>query len=817
MSKVRKLVKNYMNQNLFSSTISLFLEIVLCLCDVIRERMLADSIFYYELACDNIIGHVSGRLKPKKEFYVEQLLNFVYNALRDGNEGEKIINITPVIAGTGNQESDSVMIDSEIVILLRKAMAKSEMPESFEGLDKACEFLARRMISEELRKEYCSRLEELKISYNQIRNGSQWFCFPSQKDIETYLDCFYSLLAALLEYEENHFSKKDFKNQVIFPIMNLGYRSNAEGAQYAVFYHPVALSIWNEIYDGIERYLWYTDSTNMEKEICQHEIFHAKVQQAFRWIRVNEDRELFHVALPYSREQSPFLPKPEQIPFGSIPFRKLTDYNSYVGIHEERLLEKITYEMKRKSAELSCGTEQTGGIFKVTLFGDIDFKEFQILKEQVQKVIRLGKIENNIFEKAELTAHVKKREDRAAGIYSYQDELLEPDALKKIICSNDEVFLMDCCDLYDEVDVKPFGNPRLFKHLIRSESFSSFYGRKGKKDIVNKCLFIDLYNAFSAYCYAGVLGYFEKKANVELFRIVENMIAREAGGTAVYAYVADTHAFNDLYCSEDYYVRVEKYREKEVGIIRFVKNAEPEIPVSFDDQNNGRKIIVCNLWQFIKHVCLHMQEHFEQLVFGDQRESFMLDEVLIGIDYSDWSNEIRISYCLENEGNKVFPPITDARVEELISHVIIPSLQNENHDMYQEYFAKAYESFMYGNAKCVEDVLFWHIYETHRDMVGQIVYEGKKDVSRYRNRRYKYSYKRFYKQAMENFDTISDTHVGQYRVVKAINHSRDYLGNRNVSQNMEASGQLLRCIASACENIGYKNSFLYQNCTKEGY
>ena len=160
---------------------------------------------------------------------------------------------------------------------------------------------------------------------------------------------------------------------------------------------PMVLHAMNLVYDKLDKFLLLKTDEGKEMENClYHEIFLAKLHQMFRFYLVQEENQemevvqadrraennresLCQAALPASRKEY------DHSALG-VPVRNLSTYNSFQGIGELRLADKILYEAERRC---TVGEDGKRSIYRITVFGDVRETAMKELFEYIEKQIRL--------------------------------------------------------------------------------------------------------------------------------------------------------------------------------------------------------------------------------------------------------------------------------------------------------------------------------------------------------------------------------------------------------------------------------------------
>jgi GTP-sensing pleiotropic transcriptional regulator CodY len=125
--------------------------------------------------------------------------------------------------------------------------------------------------------------------------------------------------------------------------------------------------------------------------------------------------------------------------------------------------------------------------------------------------------------------------------------------------------------------------------------------------------------------------------------------------------------------------------------------------------------------------------------------------------------------------------------------------------MFQAYFWKTFYSFLYGDAKNVQEMLLIHLLKDKYDIVGYfcIAKQNQENlVLENRNRKFKYSIKRFLEMIMNEYDISANSSMDQFRTAYIIEKDKTLGGKEETFEK----------VRSACEKMGYTDSYLYQNC-----
>lgn len=628
--------------------------------------------------------------------------------------------------------------------------------------------------------------------------------FPDLKDIKKCTDLFYKSIKFFMSHES--FLEMEKKERVLYELLNIG--SYYDGEKYkTTIYAPRSLLILPSIYKNLSLYLKRTEQDEMLTK-CNHSIFLAKLHQANRWYTLAVEKRklcLYHVALPaYQTEQNTDM---------FLEMRNIKTYDSYEGVGELRLADKILYELEyRDKNQLNIGN------IRISIFGEVNYNPLLELIDYLNKAINIKypymkakyKLSFDIYTRKidELEENKRISEYKNCVLKFYKKDEKQFSIRKKIdklIDDSDIIFLLDNSGIYNAVTYKAFDDGgEYYKNLqMLPDQISIDEDREDFKIDKN---FDELYNIAVTYGNFGKFGKIYKEAYDTLLGAFEQRCSDEK---VIYAYISDLDAFSQVYFNQEQYVRLEQYRDKEMGIIRFSKRKENLLKNS-----SSQKMIVFNLWQFVKHIAIHEKMNFEEyFIYPSYRSKILLDQILIGIDYSLWIEEVVFSYTLDSKID-INKAICCERLEQFINNVIIPKFDSISEISYESYYRKIFISFLYGDAKNVEDLLFLHIYQWHKRILGKSKLrerykDEKQDLIDNKNVEFKFSTKRFYQIAMKRFDS---TFNNEYDRLNAYGTFRRESNMFFYDYKKDDIKMILFNIKKACEAITYDRTILYRQC-----
>lgn len=622
--------------------------------------------------------------------------------------------------------------------------------------------------------------------------------FPVYEAVVSYLDVYYQLLKGCFHMRESIKKSGLLKEGFLEQILNLDY-----GDGYASLYAPPVLLGLRNLYDSLAGYREVIRQTESRLLYPYYrEVFISKTLRLFRWYTVREGK-VYHAAIPsYCGKWHDDVRWKLQ-----IPVRSIEDYSSYEGIGEMRLLDKVLYELDRRGTDVPKE-------LNISIIGDIGPEPMQDLCDTLDQMCfggsRLSKINIRVYSKN--TKHVEEAERRyenhgvSCQFYCYNGQLKNPLEIHDIIKDNDICFILDCCDIYTEFEIKPLEDTGIFWQRIATDGYDRNYSRiGGAENLCRRGNLADLFNVLTAFAWKGTAGTLHKDENTNLMDYIENECEKynERKGEpfkSIYIYVSDVGAFRDFYSNSNRFVRIERYREKEIAIIRFSGFMEKNL-----EQNNKslQKIIVFNAWQMVKHVSIR---HWKELVtFAGLEERLpLLRNVLVGIHYENWPFELKFSYFIPEEYRD---KISEKELNHWLEEVILPFFRKGSSNIYNAYFIRSMGSFLYSDAKSLDDMLFLHLFMNQHDrLLSTRLLEGNdQELSELIRMDGKYSQKRFYGDVMKDYDTSSERFALKYAKLDRIeSESEGELERRTLFEN----------IKKACEENRYSDSYLYYNCKK---
>lgn len=692
-------------------------------------------------------------------------------------------------------------------------------------IDGIVETLGTTFIDETIKDYLKNAYDDLKQSYSFSSANCLW----KRYEISKFLNIYYKILRCFL-CEDELLESEGFVEKILIPTLNLGVEKSKEGEEYrAGMSMPVVLYAINLIYDKLEEFLLLADDLD---DILYNEIFLAKIHQMFRFYLVQESNgEIYHAALPAYKER---LEQSVMV----VPVRAISTYNSYQGIRELRLADKILFELNQ-GVDARGGEAENNFTYQIVIFGDVVERAIEALLYYTRKQIlikkeyshlrnigikidaytlRIGEGQNNFNREINSRYYYE--------FHQYNNELLNILKLKAILDEGELFFFLDHRDLYRSM-IENIDDLILFRQYVSLEDYDVCGEQYLPDDLVLNGKFMNLYHVLTMYAWKNKMGFLRKKAKGELVKYIREVVESQNGKSA-YIYISDIAAFKELKCVQENIVRIETYNQKEIGIIRFTSFPREQLPLFFCpenvERNSRHQMLVFNMWQLIKHIVLNEKANFEYR-FIKNREKNMLDQIYIALDYSEWGDTVWMSYWYENK--KAFKR---EEIEKFINDILKKIFNNGKKNMYQKYLKKVLISILYGAAKSVEDLLFVYILKDREDLLGQFRWwypergesTNRNDggynpiIKTYYSLSCKFSLKKNYWEIMRKYDKSSLNLLDQYTVLESIKKSN---GIDGAPLQDETVVRFFKDIVQVCETMNYEESSLYSNCRKieDGY
>jgi len=552
------------------------------------------------------------------------------------------------------------------------------------------------------------------------------------------------------------------------------------------------------------------------------EILNTFISRYLRWFLLSPDGTLCHAAARTITS----IPR-EQTDICSV-IRPISDYSSFEGIGEPRLFEKIKYELKRQvKKKTDEGLNKRWSSLHILIAGDIDAKQivkfgrilegwldsWPVAPEDGNAQLTFLLFTDNCSLSPKPSAQWVQYVNSLHWIRMEQAPLsnlfTEPRTLKSQVQRADLLFFLDCRQLYHDLYAVPSANLNaFFQQTVDLDIPAALRSASGGVLSPNNPFFQIQDLLLGALYGKGGPAVLKKDINTTWLTHIKELL-RVQKKTA-YFYYSDLNAAQDLYWEEECFVRLEEYAGKNMIILRSGSQSEPSLEAA---PNDRARVIVFNLWQFIRHSNLRRVDGLmqdlrlcQQPNDDSTKDIHLLSNILVGIDYSNWPSNLRLSYSYPDEEPRFQNTEFQTSLRKYLEYIVLPCFQRERQNMYYEYFRKCIASFLYSDAKSVDDMLFIHIFRRHFSLLQHASLEQEKYYDRLsllQANGIKYSGKRFYQEAINDYDEPSRYVADQHRKLA----------------RMEKEGCLLPAkvfcdIRRACEKNQYLNSNLYRNCTK---
>lgn len=370
--------------------------------------------------------------------------------------------------------------------------------------------------------------------------------FPTYGIIDCYLQCYYQLLTYFILNEQ---LIKTLGTEVLHTLLQLD-----SYGQSVSLYSPIAMNRLRRMYVGIEKYykkLFDEQGGNIVLDLFYQSVIKQKVLQSFRWFMNGDNSALEHAAVSsYVDEESSGLRELNL----KVMRADISQYNSYEGIGEMRIAEKILYEMEKCSEDRRYQHEK----FRVAILGDVNRKRMEELDDYLNGVLEMRRndcqpeLVFDIYTKNDVGESSHNTNIRMT-YHSNLDEIFTvKEQLGQLLQEHELVFMMDCTKLYYEMEYIP---ERSSGYLKQRFTFGRALDNatEDKVDICCPNLLDKLYELMTVYDRRGELGVFSKRANDALLKFCEEQVHSDNDNYhTLYVYVSDLTAFNNIYCNDKY-------------------------------------------------------------------------------------------------------------------------------------------------------------------------------------------------------------------------------------------------------------------------
>lgn len=560
-------------------------------------------------------------------------------------------------------------------------------------------------------------------------------------------------------------------------------------------------------YQGADERLW-----------AEVEILNTFVSRFLRWFLVSPDGTLCHAAV---RPVTSFPQEWEDI---CVLIRPVTDYSSFEGISELRLFEKVKYELEWRAEERRIEEP-----LRILIAGDIDADQIVKFGRMLESWLKSWRESRSMdYWEPQITfslftdncsftsqtadsweEYVQPLRWLRMAYYPMTNLFESPNSLERQVEKVDLLFFLDCRQLYEDFYVVNCSNLSAFFQQTVDLNLTVVHQSASGHVLSPNNPFFQIQNLLLGKLYGkGEAALLKKRVSTTWLNRIEPLLKPK--NKMAYFYYSDLDAAQDLYWREDCFVRVEDYAGKCMAILRYGQREGTTLDMA---KGKKDKMIVFNLWQFIKHCNLHRVDHLinyfglNSRLESDSVESiYLLSEILIGVNYADWPKTLRLTYSYPLDKAPFQGEYFAGQLRTYMEMIIHPCFQRESTSIYYAYLRKCIASFLFSDARSVDDVLFVHIFKRHFTLLREVSLEREEDYGKLdllRPRKTSYSGKRFYQEVMSDYD-----------------EPYWYVADQQWKLSlMETSGQLLPCqvfqdIKTACEKNQYAGSDLYRNCTR---
>lgn len=562
------------------------------------------------------------------------------------------------------------------------------------------------------------------------------------------------------------------------------------------------------------------------------EVLLTSVCRYMRWYTVSFDGKLCHVAArPYTENNF-------ERTHLSLRICPLSSYSSFEGVRELRLFEKIKYELEFK--QLYRRERVDDSTFNILVAGDLSIKKFEELVSALKGWLENRQREVNWTQTKELNIDIcafSRNPDEASGYHeeysssdrqrygeifvssgNYDELFSSPSSFESLIRASDLVFFLDCKELYEKFAPMPHSDLSGLLELSAEETYSSLQRQLSRNNfsLSTSNRYYEFWNLIVGGAYFDSQPMFLKKAvnTAVLEKLESSLKAVDIGcsgyqgfSTTAYVYFSDIEAAQKTHWIKDYFVRDEQNSGKQFSIMRYGEKRDEELKLA---GGPGDRIVVFNLWQFVKHIAVSQTEWvIRNLLKGTERltdkeifeKLYLLSEILIGIDYRDWPNKVETWYGADSELERI---VNHDVLEAYVNKIVLCCFRGDDMDGWVWRSVKrSIDSFLYSDAKNIDDMLFIYLYQSRFELLKTYPDEHAQYMDNLKiakGKGLKYSGKRYYMQIMHDYDTPARFFPNQYVKLEQMKY-----------------GDLEPCdvfynILQVCANNQYGESNLYKNC-----
>lgn len=636
--------------------------------------------------------------------------------------------------------------------------------------------------------------------------------FLSFQHIDFYLNSYYSLLSQILYREDQTVRESsNDENSLLWNLLHLDMKENRVS-----MFNPIVLNEIRKMYNMVrlytEREVMFAKDNKLisflDKEVIMQKTIHSS-----RWIMMDEKRNPQHVSI------STYMEENSNDDF-YIPYRNMNTYSSYEGIGELRTGGKIIHELTRW-VEQSLKKSTSISKFRVALVGDINLVPFlDLLKYLDGMITKKEKLRgqeinlaftiftNNCWQ-SDINICLKEinyKNLQSVSVFcvDMSDDRLTTN-IKQLFEENELVMMLDSVNLYTPLKAQFYLSVESIKQRYVMGDFET-PATADSIDICKNNYLDELYKIMTCYAELGAVGEYKNQINLNnivMFEKIINEYSELNVFKSLYVYMSDIETFvnSDLITKKQ--VRIERYNQKEIGIVRFATGEKviPSLP-SVSDKNNC--YITFDLLQLVKHLCLTKRKVFMEMLQKEfdlelALDEFVLSDLYVAVDYLNWREKINVFCYAKNREYEDF-------LTKVIEKLICPLLYKESFDLFKQYYYRTFVSILYGNAKSIQDMFFLHLMVNKTELLGPVGVPKKpvkKSILDNIDENYKFANKANIEHLLKIFDLTSEKYVLDTALIRY---------KESINNNDEED--VLKTITNICENMNYTQSRLYEN-TKE--
>lgn len=635
--------------------------------------------------------------------------------------------------------------------------------------------------------------------------------FLSIEIIKEYLGLYFRMLAQILQ-ENNPIFRMKFYNgkSILWYLLHLDINFEKN---FASIINPINLNLFWKANKMIIAYNKRKPGRNLLMTFFDKQILRQKIINSSRWNIHNGINDVQQVSV------TTYMDENKEASEIDIPYRDLNSYSGYEGICELRLGGKIMKEY----TEWKENRETAENEFKIVLFGDINKKPLIELGNMLDdkrgdddsnkiKIVFFVYTNNSFeddYEDNLCESYKRKRGFKIQKVNNVLNFFDIMSNIKQIINDNNLIMMLDSVNLYNPLSSKTFIDEVHQRQKFLNLKFSD--AATGDSLDAAKDNYLDeLYQEAEFYENYGYTGKYNRTININfILRCRDILNEHQNQNKVMYIYVSNVVDFVNSRELRGNQMRIERYNQKEIGILRFdggQKGHTESLPTRCKDKDD--KFIAFDLWQVTKHFCLSDRKKFfkmledEYSLQPDWIDALKMQDMYFFVDYTDWKSAIKINYNVSDDLQAKWDKWNDF-MEKIGSNLIIPMLDKDNLDLFKQYYNRTFLSIFYGNALNVQDMLFVYLWTNKTKSLGPVILGEKCNKSYPKNDKYKYA----------NKANVED-------LIQTYHNSRNEFALRNALCNYYNSlhdkkeDDILNALKEICENLNYKESLLYENCSK---